>query len=625
MSAVLEDLPRGGVETPPMDERDVLAAELTARLEGAASSGLPVAPHSRLGRLAALFGLSEFETDVVAVLWTTAFDPDLRTALLDRDGPHLTPRGIAQCCSHPARVRLSSESPLRVWRLVDEHPLIDGSAALAIDPHIVAWLEGEPELDRALTGRARRLAPTFELPSWPLERWAAQLKEGLERGLRWRVRLETEDPILAAACATAVARRVQLPVLRVDLAGPAGEEAADRALRAHRQAYLDTCALYFDAGAASHWIPIPFALQFVAGTAAPAPAEGVRDIVLRLAAPTVDERCMLWRAALPGAAAWPQQQLDALALHAEAGVDDIARVAAAEPVDVDAALHALRGAAQNDFDGLAQRIDAQFGWDDLVVPEPVHERLSEIAFEARERGRLWADAGAARLYPQGRGLVALFAGPPGTGKTMAAQVIASELGLDLWRVDVSAVLSKWVGETAQHLQKILSARTARRAVLFFDEADALYGKRVEEIRDAQDRYANMDVSHLMVALEAYDGIILMATNLRANIDGAFMRRIRHCVEFPRPDQNARRAIWGRVVAALFGIDVLGANDLDRLSRLEATGAQIKNAALSAVFAARRAGSPPDTRLLGRMLARELAKDGSGLSQRDLDAMLEDGK
>jgi SpoVK/Ycf46/Vps4 family AAA+-type ATPase len=161
-------------------------------------------------------------------------------------------------------------------------------------------------------------------------------------------------------------------------------------------------------------------------------------------------------------------------------------------------------------------------------------------------------------------------------------------------------------------------------VLFFDEADALYGKRVEAVRDAQDRYANMDVSHLMVALESYDGIILMATNLRANIDGAFMRRIRHCVEFPRPDQQARRAIWQRVIAGLVAPHALTACDLDRLARLDATGAQIKNAALSAVFAARRAGTPPDTRLLGRMLARELGKDGAGLSQRDLDAMLEGG-
>jgi SpoVK/Ycf46/Vps4 family AAA+-type ATPase len=215
----------------------------------------------------------------------------------------------------------------------------------------------------------------------------------------------------------------------------------------------------------------------------------------------------------------------------------------------------------------------------------------------------------------------LFAGPPGTGKTMAAQVIAAELGLDLWRVDLSAVLSKWVGETAQHLQKVLSACTTRRAVLFFDEADALYGKRVEDVRDAQDRFANMDVSHLMVALEAYDGVIVMATNLRGNIDAAFMRRIRHVVEFPRPDACARREIWRRASEAVLGDQALESAELECLARLDATGAQIKNAVLSGVFAARGAGTRADKRLFGRMLARELAKDGAGISQRDLNDIL----
>jgi SpoVK/Ycf46/Vps4 family AAA+-type ATPase len=225
----------------------------------------------------------------------------------------------------------------------------------------------------------------------------------------------------------------------------------------------------------------------------------------------------------------------------------------------------------------------------------------------------------ARLYPQGRGLVALLAGPPGTGKTMAAQVIAAEIGMDLLRVDLSAVVSKWVGETSQHLQKILSARVSRHAVLFFDEADALYGKRVEETRDAQDRYANMDISHLMVALENFDGVVLLASNLKGNIDGAFLRRIRHCVEFTRPDVAARKAIWQRVTSTLFpGTHNIS---LDQLASLEATGAQIKQAALSAAFAARRLACEPHTLLLAQMLAREMAKDGGGISARELTAAL----
>jgi hypothetical protein len=621
------------VNDAPSRERAWIADVIARRLgiadgaEGDAGDDAAVAEaaHGRLAQLSSLFDLSPFESDVIAVLWVTAFDPALRAACLlhDRLNAQITPRVVAAIFGHAPIVRLPSGCPLRLWQLVEEHPMIDGSAALSIDPQVIAWLQREPELDRALLGHADWIAPAFELPSWPIERWIATLRAGLERGLRWRVRLETDDRPLAAACAAAIAHRLQLPLLKVDVGAAAGE-AQMLTLRAHRQAFLDGCALYFEAPATVRGIPVPFPLQFAFASTALSPVDGLRDLSLPLAVPTLEERRLLWRSALTASAAWPLAQLEALAVQPDTRVSDIARVAATEPEDATAAIRALRTVAHGDFDGLAHRIDAGFGWDDLVLPPPVHERLAEIAFEARERDALWADPAAARLYPQGRGLVALFAGAPGTGKTMAAQVIASEIGLDLWRVDVSAVLSKWVGETAQHLQKILSSRTAKRAVLFFDEADALYGKRVEEVRDAQDRYANMDISHLMVALENYDGIILMATNLRANIDAAFLRRIRHFVEFPRPDPAARRAIWQRVVAGLFGADALRADDIDRLARLDATGAQIKNAALSAAFVARRAGGPPDARLFGRMLARELAKDGAGLSQRDLDAMLGDG-
>ncbi len=257
-----------------------------------------------------------------------------------------------------------------------------------------------------------------------------------------------------------------------------------------------------------------------------------------------------------------------------------------------------------------------------MLPEATQTRLREIAFEARERTRVWSEPAAARLFPYGRALVALFAGAPGTGKTMAAQVIAADLGLDLLAVDLSAVVSKWVGETAQHLQQLLASHAAQRAVLFFDEADALYAKRVEEVRDAQDRYANLDTSHLMTLLETYPGIVLLASNLKANIDSAFLRRIRHVVDFPKPTLAARVHIWRRVLDALFGKQQMQRLDaeIQAIAAIEATGALIKNAALSALFASRQSGCPPDAKLLGRMLARELAKEGSGLSARALDAL-----
>src|SRR5262249_52236851 len=156
---------------------------------------------------------------------------------------------------------------------------------------------------------------------------------------------------------------------------------------------------------------------------------------------------------------------------------------------------------------------------------------------------------------------------------------------------------------AQHIQQLLSSRTAQRSILFFDEADALFAKRVEDVRDAQDRFVNMDSSHLMTALEAYSGIVILASNLKGNVDTAFLRRIRHVVDFPKPDPAARAQIWRRALDALFPPAQVAAviEDLPRIARAEATGAQIKNATLSAVFAARHAQAAPSAKLLGEML------------------------
>ena len=468
MSAVSEDL-----EAPAADavssERQTLAARLAARLDRTGDTceepgSLAVDTRSRLAMLTRIFGLNRLEADVVAVLWVVAFDSRLRTALVaaDRFAAHPTPRGISRLLGHEARLRLASESPLRTWRLVDEHPMIDGTAALALDPHIVAWLEDAAELDRALCGHARIVVPGFELPSWPLERTAGEIADGVRRGLRWRVCVDSEDRRLAQEFAAALARRLGLPLLVVD--DVTGGEAAELRLRAHRQAFLDGCALFFGGIEGDAGVPSPFPVQIFHGCI-PRERGDVRELTVRLPAPDVEERILLWQAALPECARWPRTELDALSLH-PAGAADIARAAAAVPADAATASEKLRAALRDDTEGLAQRIDAHFCWDDLVVPAVVRERLEEISFEARERSGFWSSPEAARLYPQGRGLVALFSGPPGTGKTMAAQVIAAELDLDLCRVDMSTVLSKWVGETAQEFRRSSRAyRQARRVAL----------------------------------------------------------------------------------------------------------------------------------------------------------------
>jgi hypothetical protein len=610
----------------PGTERDAQALRLRALLRGEE----PAPPTGRLSRLVSTFGLAPFEADVLALLWTAAYEPALRQQLMgdEEGGCQVTVRLVARRLGHAARVRLSSESPLLLWRMVHEHPLVDGNAVLSIDPSLLAWMDGDGELDRVLVGHVQLLEPALELPSWPLAAAALRLRDALARGQRWRLRLRTDDAVSARWFAAALCRRLGLPVLAVHAGAYEGDAADIAAIHLHRMAFLDGGVPCFASGDAALSRPhavVPYPLQIVHGQGSLQPAApGVQDLDWPLDPPGFAERELLWRHALPSVASWPASDLTDLALCQEADAADILAAAAWEPANAAQAVAALRMHRRSDLAPLARRVEASFTWDDLVLPAEARRRLEDIVFEARERRRLWAEPEAARLFPYGRGLVALFAGPPGTGKTMAAQVIAADLGLDLMAVDLSAIVSKWVGETAQHLQQLLSSPAARRSVLFFDEADALYGKRVDEVRDAQDRFANLDTSYLMTALEGYPGIVLLASNLKANIDAAFLRRIRHVVDFAKPNAPARENLWLRSLVALFPSAQLAGllPLLPRIARIEATGAAIKGAALSALFAARRDARTPDLRLLGEMLARELAKEGAGLSARELDDWLE---
>jgi hypothetical protein len=609
----------------PVGERLHEQNRVLAALKGA--SVPQTRPEGRLNRLADLFVLDALERDILAVLWTAAYDPALRAALVAREAScgHVTVLLVSGLFGHPLRPRLPSGSPLLLWRLVQEHALVDGGAALSLDPAILAWLGGDHELDRALAGRAQILPLGPELAEWPLDSLASNLRAGLHAGRRTRIRLVTEDRLAARWFAAALGRRIGLPVLGVDAGALATADEA--AVRLHRQAFLDGCVPFFAATDADLAAPSGVAcypVQIVHGGGAPLPADpdfDDRDVVP--AAPGPAERERLWRMLLPQSAKWPAEKLADLALCHDASIGQIASVAATRPASAAAASLALRDHLRGECGPLTRRIDAAFSWDDLVLRDATRARLEEVTFEARERLRLWAEPAAARLFPYGRGLVALFAGPPGTGKTMAANVIAADLGLDLLAVDLSAVVSKWVGETAQHLQQLLGSRAAQRSVLFFDEADALYAKRVEDVHNANDRFANYDSSVLMTALEAYPGIVILATNLKANIDSAFLRRIRHIVDFHAPDAPARAEIWRKAIAALFPRAQARKLDpqLARVAEIEASGALIKNAALSAAFSARRTGSPPTARLLGEMLARELGKEGVSLSDRDLAAAL----
>ena len=212
----------------------------------------------------------------------------------------------------------------------------------------------------------------------------------------------------------------------------------------------------------------------------------------------------------------------------------------------------MREAARSRFGHLAQILECPFTTDDLVLPEGVKQLLEAIAFEAEERVAFWDQKEPRRLFPQGRGLIALFSGPSGTGKTMAAQVIAARLGQDLCRVNIAQLVSKWVGETPKNVEQVIRVAAENNVVLFFDEADALFAKTVN--RDSRCAGQVCQYRH-RVPLAGYrrlSGVAILATNLKSNIDSAFLRRLRYLVEFPKPDAALQRTLWIKLVGALAG-------------------------------------------------------------------------
>jgi SpoVK/Ycf46/Vps4 family AAA+-type ATPase len=270
--------------------------------------------------------------------------------------------------------------------------------------------------------------------------------------------------------------------------------------------------------------------------------------------------------------------------------------------DLDAAVRRLAG---GHIDRLALRIRPTRAWDDLVLSPDRLQLLRELVARYRHADEVYEEWGFAAT--PSRGQVALFSGPSGTGKTLAAEIIAGDLGLDLFKLDLSSVLSKWIGETEKNLDRVFDAASAGNVVLFFDEADALFGKR-SEVRDSRDRYANLEVSYLLQRLEAYDGLVVLATNFERNIDDAFVRRIHVRVEFALPDEPERKAIWDHNLppSAPVSTDV----DTSFLARkFELSGGSIRNAAVQAAFLAAAQRAPIDMDCLIRGVGRELQKLG----------------
>ncbi|MDO9503361.1 ATP-binding protein, partial [Falsiroseomonas sp.] len=319
-----------------------------------------------------------------------------------------------------------------------------------------------------------------------------------------------------------------------------------------------------------------------------------RALRLDMARPRAADQLHAWGAALAPFAARLNGTLPRLAVQFQVAPERMQAVAAElATAPADAALDELAWAAcrrhaRPRLDDLASRVEGRAGWDDIVLPPAQLRALRTIAAHLRHRARVQEDWGfGAAPGGRGLGLAALFSGPSGAGKTMAAEVLGGALGLDVYRVDLSALVSKWIGETEKNLRRIFDAAEEGSVILLFDEADALFGKR-SEVRDSHDRYANMEVSYLLQRLEAYRGLAILTTNLRANLDEAFLRRFRFAVEFPFPAATERAGIWARAFPRDCPTEGL---EMARLAQLNVVGGAIRNIAMNAAYIAAEHARP----------------------------------
>jgi SpoVK/Ycf46/Vps4 family AAA+-type ATPase len=338
--------------------------------------------------------------------------------------------------------------------------------------------------------------------------------------------------------------------------------------------------------------------------------------------PVTSDQQMMWRDLIEPLAPKLNGELDALTAQFSLTMDGIHAAGAELKAHLGAAgedqagpllWEICRGQARRGLENLALRIEPAATWNDLVLPGAQRQLLREMASHVRQRSKVYEQWGFAAKCARGLGISALFAGASGTGKTMAAEVLANELRLDLYRIDLSSVVSKYIGETEKNLRRVFDAAEQSGAILLFDEADALFGKR-SEVKDSHDRYANIEVSYLLQRMEAYRGLAILTTNRKESLDSAFLRRLRFVVQFPFPDAAQRAEIWRRIFPRNTPTENL---DLARLSRLNVAGGNIRNMALNAAFLAADGNEPVRMKHLLRAARSEYTKLEKPLTESEI--------
>jgi hypothetical protein len=659
------DDPFRGLHLGPDDLGRILAHAPGAPLFAAAgpAAALPDATPegARLTLLARGYGLEAFEVD--ALLIALGPELDLRYeriyAYLQDDVTRKRPTvnlvlDLLCTSTHEKlarRAHFLPGAPLRRHRLIlalpdahdSEPPLL--ARPLRADEQIVRFVLDEAGLDARLTSFCRLVRPPAQPAPAALDpalqrRFDALVVRAVDEAVPLVLCLHGRDERACLRAAEALAARAGASLLAADLAADMDPDAmlpiVFREARMHGAVLLlegwETLRAAGRPAATRRFLSLLAEAQGIvvlAGERAWTPgARGPRGVMsLEVDVPAYAARRTAWveHVAESGLSA-DGATIDALAGRFRLGIDQIvdavvtarqlAAGSASRPGSAgDELFAAARMQSGHDMAALATKIVPRNGWGDLVLPDDAITQLRELCARSSLAHRVLGDWGFDRRLALGKGVTALFAGPSGTGKTMAAEVIANALGLDLYRIDLSAVVSKWIGETEKNLDRLF--RAADNAILFFDEADALFGKR-SEVRDAHDRYANVEISYLLQKMESHEGVAILATNLRNNLDEAFLRRLAFVVYFPFPDAGQRRRIWARIWPAEtpLGDDV----DLDRLATMFAlTGGHVKNIALAAAFEAAARDAPVTMADVLHAARREYQKLGRDLSADELAA------
>ena len=579
----------------------------------------PDLPPPALDQIAAAFGLSSFERAVLVLCAGVELDGGLAQLLAAGGSAHPT-FGLALAVLPDAHwSALTPAAPLRRWQLLSLAGPSLTSAALRIDEQILHALAGTPHPN----DRVAALADPVEPPDALAESHAAAARSASEA---WAARplpvvqfvgphADDRRRVAASAAAARGWRLAAIPAAALPL-HPAEHD--DLTRLCDREAVLRATAFLLDADGvdtadAGRMAAVARFADRVRGPVAVSDREprlhGARAFRTIDVPPLPDaEQRGEWRRAFGDRAAHLDGVLDRVAgqfrLPAEAIRAVAAGVNGAPPAELAArAWRECRVRTRPRLGGLARRIEPTATWDDLVLPPAATAALRAMAGQARHRSLVYDQWGFGAC---GRGLAvtALFSGPSGTGKTTAAEVLAADLGLDLYVIDLSAVVSKYIGETEKNLRQVFDAAEHGGAVLQFDEADALFGRRTENVKDSHDRYANIEVSYLLQKMEEYRGLAVLTTNLKGGLDPAFMRRLRFVVPFPFPEAADREKIWRRMFPPPAPTDGL---DFAALGKLHLTGGNIRSVALGAAFLAAEAGEPIRMRAVARAARAEYAK------------------